>query len=456
MKSSLAVVVTVLVGSTLLCGPTSRALADPPDVQAEPSAPATAGPSPLQQWIDSVVPAPPRASPSASEPAESALLRQVLSPPTGDPIFDVRPADLETLVPGQVIETRDVTATTALRMATPISRATLIKFRSTSATGGPTFGTATLIVPATRWSGTGSRPVEVNAMPINSLGAHCTPGFQLSHGLLVRPNTDLPIFVPALWSALAKGHAVLVPDHEGPLMAYAEPNIAAHVMLDSIRAVRSYLPGEYGDSRYVTVGYSGGAIAAYAAAMLLDEYAPELSGVLVGAAAGGLVTDYANVAHQFNGNISSGILLTVALAIAREHPELLRHMNHLAQWVATSPLRDICGDSSGPLGVVGLPIDVAADTAAPLDSPFAAKMFEQLDLTGRTSTVPLYIYHGAHDPWIPIDDARRMYLQQCGRGVPAVFRSVPGEHLIGYITGSPDLDRWTDARLRGEPAPSEC
>ncbi|MGW5383519.1 lipase family protein [Nocardia sp. NPDC003963] len=450
MKSLLAVVVTVFVGCASSFGSAATAYADPPDGAAVPEVP---DPAPIQEWIDETIPAPTQLA--AGDP-EVSLWRGVLPSGTDDPIFDAWPAGLETLSPGRIIETRDVTTTTAARMATPISRATLLKFRSTSASGGPSFGTATLIVPATPWTGPGSRPVEVNAMPINSLGSHCTPGFQLSHDLLDRPNTDFPVFLPSVWWALSKGHAVLMPDHEGPLMAYAEPTVAAHVMLDAIRAVRGYAPAEFGAGRYVAVGYSGGAIAAYAAAMLLDEYAPELAGVLTGAAAGGLVTDNASVAHQFNGNISSGILLTVALAVAREHPEILRYMNHLGQWVATSPLRDICGDASGPLGVVGIPIDVAANTANALDTPFAARMFERLDLTGRTSAVPLYIYHGLHDPWIPLDDAQQMFRQQCGRGVAAVFRVVGGEHLIGYVTGYPELGGWIDARLRGEPAPREC
>lgn len=450
MKPLLAILGTVLVGCAWLGVPPTRAYADPSAAPAEPEVNA---PSPLQQWIDGTIPAP---SQFADDEPGLSLWRGVLPSATGDPIFDTWPADLTNFSPGQIIERRDVTATTAARMATPISRATLLKFRSTSASGGPSFGTATLIVPAAAWTGAGPRPVEVNAMPINSLGSHCTPGFQLSHDLLDRPNTDLPVFLPSVWLALSKGHAVLMPDHEGPLMAYAEPNTAGHVMLDAIRAVRTYAPDEFADSRYVAIGYSGGAIASYAAAMLLDEYAPELRDVLIGAAAGGLVTDNSSVAHQFNGNISSGILLTVALAVAREHPEILRYMNNLGQWVATSPLRDICGDASGPLGVVGIPIDVAANTAHALDSPFAAKMFERLDLTGRTSAVPLFIYHGLHDPWIPLDDAEHMYRQQCDRGVAAVFRVVGGEHLLGYVSGYPELSGWIDARLRGEPAPSEC
>ncbi len=435
---------------------------------AEPLPPAplpgTPGPSPLQQWIDNIIPAPPLAPPAPAEPApqhlsgddRTALWKAVLSSPTGDPTFDAWPDGLDAMDPGQITEVRDVTPTAAMLMAVPIQRALLLKFRSTTASGEPSFGTATLLTPAAPWAGPGPRPVEVNALPINSLGTHCTPGFQMSHGILEKPSTSLSAFMPSIWWALGQGHAVLVPDHEGPLMAYAEPKVAGHVMLDSIRATRAVDSNQFGDSHFVVSGYSGGAIASYATAMLLDEYAPELADVVAGAAAGGLVTDNRNVAHQFNGNISSGILLSVALAVAREHPEMLGYTNHLAQWVATSPVKDICGDADGPLGIVGFPMDVAANTANSLDGPLADEMFGKLDLTDRTSAVPLYIYHGAHDPWIPLEDARRMTRQQCGRGVPAVFRVVPGEHLIGYATGSPGLDDWLLARLRGEPAPSEC
>ncbi|MBF6175064.1 hypothetical protein IU476_26680 [Nocardia blacklockiae] len=432
--------------------------AEPPLPPPSTPLPGVAGPSPLQQWIDDTIPAPPLASapehPAGSD--QAALWKAILSTPTGDPIFDAWPDHLEQLSPGQIIESRDVTTATAARMATPIARAELLKFRSTSASGTPSFGTATLITPAAPWAGPGPQPVEVNALPINSLGTHCTPGFQMSHGLLDKPNTDLTVFMPSIWWALGQGHAVLVPDHEGPLMAYAEPNVAGHVILDSIRATRTADSNRFADSHFVVSGYSGGAIAAYATAMLLDEYAPELAEAVVGAAAGGLVTDNRNVAHRFNGNISSGILLSVALAVAREHAEMVPYMNHLAQWVATSPIKDICGDADGPLGVVGFPMDVAATVGNSLEGPLADAMFAKLDLTDRKSAVPLFIYHGAHDPWIPLEDAQRMHRQQCGKGVPAVFRVVPGEHLIGYATGSPLLDDWLLARLRGEPAPSEC
>ncbi|MFF3566630.1 lipase family protein [Nocardia jiangxiensis] len=456
MRGFLAIVVAVLVGCVLSVE--QPAGADPgPNIAPPPVFPVNSPPSPLQSWIDHNIKAPQLTAGPAQSPADhqAALWRAMLSSPTGDRMFDAWPANLAALKPGQIIESRDVTATTAQHMTVPIRRAVLLKFRSTSATGTPSFGTATLITPAAAWSGPGPRPVEVNAMPINALGMHCTPGYQLSHNLFDRTNTDLVWFMPALYASLNQGHAVLLPDHEGPLMAYGEPNVSGHMVLDSIRAVRNALP-EFGDSRYAVVGYSGGAIAAYAAAMLQREYAPDLSRVLTGVASGGLVTDYRDIAHRFNGWIASGIMLSVSTAIAREHPEMLQYMNNLAQWVVTSPTHDLCGDADGPLGVVGIPMDIAANISNSLDSPTAENLYRQMDLTNRTSGVPLYLYHGSWDPWIPIEDVQRMYGEQCSRGVPAVFRTVPGEHLSSYVTSYPGLSDWINARLRGEPAPSEC
>ncbi|WP_245718452.1 lipase family protein [Nocardia miyunensis] len=415
-----------------------------------------AAPSPLQKWIDGNVPQPALPAPAQQNAngAESALWKSILPTPTGDPTFDSWPAGLAALRPGQSISTRDITSTAATLFNAPIARASLLKFRTTSSSGAPSFGTATFLVPTAEWTGPGPRPVNVDTMPINALGLRCTPGYTIAHG--VRDNSDINVFLPAVATALNKGQAVLIPDHEGPYMTYAEPAVAGHLTLDSIRAVRSLFPTEFHDSRYAVTGYSGGAIAAYATAMLQHEYAPELADSLVGAAFGGLVTDYGAVAHVFNGHSASGILLSVTLAMAREHTEMLQYMNHLAQWAAISPLKDICGEADGPLGAVGIPIDVAANIDHPLESAIATRIERLTNLTDRKSTAPLYIYHGDNDFWIPIAGPRQVYRRQCELGVSVEFRTVPGDHVSAMLKGAGGAADWIDARLRDEPAPNEC
>ncbi len=441
-------IVTTAVGCLLLTG------------QHAAVAESEQGPSDLQRGIDAVIPPPPLpdapSPPTADLPPDLAALWQaVQSPPTGDPLFDTWPQNLAASQPGELLEQREVTATAAELLPGAVGRARLVKFRSTSATGAPSYGTATLITPPAPWTGPGARPVLVDALPINSLGKRCTPSYALAHGLLSRGNVT-ELFPPTSAWALERGYAVLIPDHEGPWMAYGEPNVAGHAILDGIRAARSQPEGEFAESRFAVGGYSGGAIASYATTMLLDEYAPELSGVLVGTTTGGLVTDNRVIADRFNGNFASGVLLVVVLAMAREHPEILGRLNNFAQWVATSPVKNACGEVDGPLGVVGTPIDVVADIADPLRSDIADEIFTRTDLGDRTSASPLYVYHAAHDLWIPFEGAQQLYREQCDRGVRAVFRAEPGEHVIGLATGFPGAFAWCEARLRGEPAPDEC
>ncbi|MGW5575076.1 lipase family protein [Nocardia thailandica] len=399
---------------------------------------------------------PPGGSPPGKQlsPDLAALWQAARATPTGDPLFDAWPDGLADLAPGEIIDRRDVTATAAPFAIVPLQRATLLKFRTTDSAGAPSFGTATLLVPATPPAGP-TRQVVVNALPVNSLGATCTPSYALAHG--AHPKFNLgDLFPPTTGWALSRGHAVLVPDHEGPWMAYAEPTVAGHTVLDAVRAVRRLLPETFGDSRFAVGGYSGGAIAAYGAAVLQPEYAPDLTGALAGVAMGGLISDYPAIARRFNGGVASGILMAAGLAVAREHPGLLAELNALGRWVATSPVRDLCGDSNGPLGLLGLPVDVGMAPANPLDSAAVREVFAATDLTGHTATVPLYLYHGVADFAVPMEQSRAVADRHCARDVPVAFRALPTEHSTGLLVGWPGAVEWLDARLAGGAPPDDC
>ncbi|MEU7768392.1 lipase family protein [Nocardia sp. NPDC049190] len=417
----------------------------------------------LQQLIDQVIPPPPITPKSASparpdtalSPQLAALRQATLPAPIGDSMFDAWPADLGELAEGQVIAYRDVSATTAPLMLMPIRRAVLVKYRTTDSHGAPSYATATLIVPAAAWTGPSPRPVVVNNLPIDALGRTCTPGYTLAHGL--NADTNFTDFVPPTTHLAAlRGYAVLIPDHEGPLMAYAEPVVAGHAVLDAIRAVRGLLPGEFGASRFGITGYSGGAIATHGAVKLISSYAPELADVIVGAALGGVPADYQILARSMNGNLASAVFMSAVFGIGRERPEILARMNNLAQWVATSRLKDFCGSSYGLVGVLMLPIDIAANIPDPLHSDLAADIYRVTGMADMKSATPLYIYNGEQEFWIPAEGARNLFREQCRLGVPAVYRSVLGEHVIAAVLGYPEAMIWLDERLSGAPAPNEC
>ncbi|MBY8860682.1 lipase family protein [Nocardia sp. CA2R105] len=434
----------------------------PPNPPAPPAIPALPGIDAVQQWIDAVVPAPPIVPPSdpiAAPPgtsAELARLQQAVMPSdVGDPLFDQWPANLAAEAPGAIIAVRDVTATAAPLLAVPVQQVLLLKFRTTDAYGGPSFGTATLVIPAAAWAGSGERPVVVNNLAIDALGRACTPGYTLAHGFNAHSSLgdDLP---PTTQLAVLRGYAVLIPDHEGPRMAYAEPYVAGHAVLDSIRAVRNLRPEEFGASRFAMHGYSGGAIATRGAVALIGSYAPELATVIVGAALGGVPADYRMLARSMNANLASGVFLAATFGVARERPEILSRMNNLARWAAISPLKDTCDSTFGAAGVLMLPADVAADMPDALHSPLADRIYTITAMNGMKSPVPLYVYQGEQEFWIPAEGARDYYAQQCALGARAVYRSVLGEHLIADALGYPEAAAWVDQRLQGIPAPDGC
>lgn len=431
---------------------------------AVPAAPAPVEPAAgIQEWIDRVLPPPSlpatqtaRASlpePNHMSPALAALRQAVLPAPVGDPMFDHWPEDLADYRPGQLIATRDVTATAAPLLMAPVSRALLLKYRTSDASGRPSFATATLALPATEWDGPGPRPVAVNNLPIDALGRDCTAGYSMAYGFSSRTSlTD--VIPPTSQLALARNYALLIPDHEGPWMAYAEPYVAGHSVLDAIRTVRSH--SEFTDSRFAMFGYSGGAIATFGAAKSIDRYAPELAPALVGAAMGGVPADFENVARSMDANLASGVFMAAVLAIGRERPQILARMNNLAQWVATSPMKDQCIGVFSVPGILHLPIEIAADIPDPLHSTIASEVYRITGMAEMASGTPLYMYHGDHEFWLPAAGVRRLFEEQCALGVDAVYRRVPGEHVVGGAIGYPEAMSWLEERLRGVPAPDEC
>ena len=432
------------------------AAADPPNMMGIPQQ--------VPDTIDRVVPAPPfphlstiplRAQSPGLSWRTQELREATLPTPTGDPMFDRWPSNLGSLQPGTVIATRDVTASAAPVVTVPIASATLIKFRSTDAVGKPSFGTTTLITPTASAPVRGPRPIVVNNLPIDSLGTACNPGYTLAHGFSIASGvTDL--LPPTTQLALAHGYSVLIPDHQGPRMAYAEPVVAGHIVLDSIRAASNLKPKMFGQSAIAMSGYSGGSIATAGAAKLLAGYAPELAPRVVGAALGGVPADFRMLVGSMNANLATGLFHAATFGIARERPEILTMANNPAQWIASSPLKNVCVIPEALAGATFMPMQLMANVGDPFHSPVAEHIYRVTKMSDTRSAVPLYIYNGAQEWWIPAAGARNLFLEQCRLGANAQYRDVVGEHVTAAVIGFPDAMSWLDARLRGSPARSGC
>lgn len=362
--------------------------------------------------------------------------------PLGDPFY-TPPIGFETRSPGTVLASRP--GGTGVTGVPLISTELLI--RSTDAKGKPVPVVATLLSPATPWTGQGPRPLVTLNPAIDSLGNQCAPSYELR------------MVSSKLWMAqipLSKGFAVLVPDHEGPRQAYAAGLMAGHAVLDSIRAaVRTPELGLRPESPTAITGYSGGAIASAWAAQLAPKYAPELN--LVGVAFGGVPADFEMLMHTMNGkDVASGIFLAATLGLAREYPEMLGLMNDNG-WRLARIGKDFCMSAEETVGIVApIPVQALTDAPAPTELPFIRDILTENRLGAMPPTIPVFMYHGLNEWWVPLAGAENLYQDWCRGGTQVDFQVYLGEHFIVSTSGIPGAYAWIEDRFAGKPVNAGC
>ncbi|AII09279.1 lipase family protein [Rhodococcus opacus] len=391
---------------------------------------------------------PPRAS------AQPLGTESILPSPILDDDFFAWPPNVAEFGAGEIIRSRQVTLRAFPNTLVP-HRAHQIMVRSNDSKDRPVPVTATVLVPTAAWTAPGPRPVVDYNMPIDSLGARCTPSYKMVHDWQTL-DLDIP---PVLSLFLAKNYAVLVPDHQGPRMAYSAGRMAGHAVLDSIRGMKR-LPGlGLSDSPVVATGYSGGAIATGWAAQLQPSYAPDVE--LAGAAAGGIPADFGLLRRTMNGQLGSGLYLSAVLGLAREYPEMLTLANPLGVLLATSPLKDQCILALAPAGIASLPAELFAAVPDPFGSPTARTVVAENRMGALTPATPVLLYHGSSrvflgDEWIPEDGVIALQQEWCRGGGDVTYAPQFGEHLTAAVFALPEVVRWIDERLAGVPAAAGC
>ncbi|KQU06519.1 lipase [Rhodococcus sp. Leaf7] len=357
------------------------------------------------------------------------------TPITGDRFFAAPSGDL---VPG--VPVRDRTAGGIL----PRPRTTVRQFMvgSTDALGRSVAVTATLMEPRRPWRGRGSRPVVVHNVAIDSLGTRATPSYRIVHGI----GQDFPTVVP-LW--LQRGYAVLIPDHQGPRMAYAEGTMAGHAVLDSIRGLLAF-DATYAASPIVLYGYSGGAIATAWAAQLHPTYAPELD--LRGAVAGGSPVDVGLLRETMNGTLGSGLFGAAIIGMAREHPALVEQFSPTGLALA-SMIKDLSVVPLALGGLARLRLERFSVDPGVFDSDTARAVIDANTAGRNAPTIPVAFYHGASTPrfadrWIPEQGVLDLVESWRGLGASVEYHPVFGDHFVGALSGLPYAMRWVADRFR--------
>ncbi|MFI5781645.1 lipase family protein [Nocardia sp. NPDC051570] len=368
-------------------------------------------------------------------------LASVLPTPLSD-AFYTPPAGFENRPPATVLRARSVPTW----FTSPVRTIEML-VRSTGSKGDPVPVVATLIVPKAAWTGSGPRPLVSYDIPISSLGHWCSPSYTLERGF----SAD-QLSIQLL---LDRNYAVIVPDHQGPREAYAAGLMGGHAVLDAARAaVRLGVSDLKPEAPVVISGYSGGAIATGWAAQLAPSYAPELH--LAGALVGGTPADYDLLVKIMNGReVGSGIFLAATLGLAREYPELLTLLNDNG-WRLAHLFRDLCSGQLAAAGAVPVRVEQLTDVPDPTELPMVRKIVADNKLGGIAPRIPIMVYHGRDEFWIPYQGARNLYDSWCAGGARVRLAPYPGEHFIVGALAIPAVANWVADLLDGTLVPGGC
>ncbi|WP_373863817.1 lipase family protein [Nocardia pseudobrasiliensis] len=368
--------------------------------------------------------------------------------PDPDPFY-AAPPDLADHAPGDVLAARAMPSL----LEFPGTAITLIKFRSTNSHGEPIAATTTVLTPFTHQP---DGPLLSYQHIINGLGTQCA----VSHVLYTGDPNLAVREAPALNALLLRGWSIALPDHLGPQFAYGAARLGGQITLDGIRAVQRMPELQVAHSPVTMAGYSGGGMATAWAAALQPTYAPELN--IAGAATGGVPMNLETMVKALwtNPHPAFGLAMAAAIGLEREYPDRLPISDYMNPrgLAARNAMANGCTNEILATGAGRSVLDFAANTSL-VDSPDAWKVVEEnsLELFDGIPTMPVFEWHSASDPLIPIDAILDTNARYCAAGVRLQAEVNPSpEHLSAAVLGLPSMVSWLDARMRGEPAPSNC
>jgi len=293
------------------------------------------------------------------------------------------------------------------------------------------------------------------------------PVVSLGHATL---GIDTPC-APSLYSSLLgflryvrvfvdMGYAVALADFQGlgaeGIHPYTDSRTAGFNMIDAVRALQKTFPDI--SNRWVAVGDSQGAGAAWSADEQAKGYAPELN--LLGALAASPGADLTGMVDKAaDGTLTPeqrGVMQAIVESLARLHPDLNRDDFRTA---GAKHYWNILSDCT-PAGAYKR--GQAVDGVGPRDfaprTPQAANQLRDLlrrwALPQKPLSAPLYVYYGGKDPYIDAAWTKAAIERACALGGTITIRyETDGGHNPSDALA---VVRWMKDRFDGKPAQNDC
>jgi hypothetical protein len=367
--------------------------------------------------------------------------------------FYTPPSELPAGSAGELVWYRP--ASLNFNVTLPSNKAWSVLYQSTGQNGKPDFVTGTVIVPSSKWTGKGSRPVVSDGIGTQGIAPQCAPSKQMIAGTEYDGG--------AIIDALKAGYAVVVTDYQGytngAIPTYTAGKSEGQAVLDIVRAARQ-LPGSGLTESDPTIawGYSQGGQAVGWAGELQSSYAPNVK--LLGVAAGGVPGNLQAFGAFSGASVGSGLGIISAIGLQAAYPELklgtLTPAGEKAVGEATSEcaielLKTLRGANFKEFTTKGESLEELEAS-----EPAFKKALEEQSLDNKAVSAPVYHYHGLEDEFVPVNQDVELHYAWCKLGVTDDFQLYPGEHLLTDPTAAPNALKWIEERVAGKTAPSTC
>ncbi|MFJ4234010.1 lipase family protein [Cellulosimicrobium cellulans] len=262
---------------------------------------------------------------------------------------------------------------------------------------------------------------------------------------------------------LAHGWALVATDYVGLGTDGPHPYLVgqgeARSVLDAVRAARE-LDGATLGEQTVVWGHSQGGHAALWTGAVAPEYAPDvpLAGVAALAPASDLTGLVSHLESVTGGSVFASFVVEAYDAIYPDS-DAAGYVRPGARFVVREMASRCLSEPSALVSVAeALSMDQPLWTTDPTTGPLGERLAENVP-TGPVAA-PLLVAQGASDTLI-LPMAQEAYVgARCAAGQPVDYRVYGERDHVGLVQAgsplAPDLVRWTEARLAGEPPTPTC
>ncbi|WP_245720003.1 lipase family protein [Nocardia uniformis] len=374
-----------------------------------------------------------------------------LPTPQHDPFY-TPPSGWDSVTPGTILNSRPVEVA-SLEPQAQDADAWQLLYRTTDTAGQPMATVTTVLRPRT---GQVKGLITYQAAT-NASAPQCAPSFALRQGAPDKYDASLDFI--QIDQMLSSGHAISVPDWEGPKGSMLTPKQPGYAALDGVRAAQGFaplgLPGT--DTPVAAMGYSGGSFGTSWAAQVQPTYAPEIR--LVGVAMGGWTAPIAHHLESLDSGPFSGFLPSILPGMMRADPRLAAAFDKYLTPAGQALMA--AGDSTCMTPNVAQHAFQRMDDYLTIPFPQLLEQVQaslaDLDFGPVAPTAPLFLYNAVHDEIVAIAGADQAVAQWCASGAQITHtRDQLSEHVSLAISATPAVLRWIDERLAGQAAPGGC